>query len=286
LFFPDENVAIQDVYLLLRYAPRGDQKGGLYLQLATSYLLSKNLQRLSSKQKMRTKMVIFLSESFQDDMYKRLVKWFEAIYTPYIQAVHIIRTPGDNQRSWEYMMNHTKYNEDVQLDTILFLLEEDYIFEETMLVDTIEFFASHNPCFVHPTDYADRYTMNVNSDDGKLTLVAGKTRIWRSITSTTVTYACRLRTFLAFEDMIMQPKNDWHASNNVRQRGGNAVFFCAIPSHGAHTATLLWRKEQKPVVTVAFGPFYKDWWLFARRALLEAQKEETFPAPKVNEEDI
>jgi hypothetical protein len=52
-----------------------------------------------------------------------------------------------------FMMNYTKHNEDIPLDTILLLLENDYIFESDMLSDTIEFFASHNPCFVYQPDY-------------------------------------------------------------------------------------------------------------------------------------
>ena len=283
LFFPNEKTSLQKVYLLMRYSPRKDDEGGLYLQLATSYLLSKNLQRLSIQQRMLTKAIIFLSAGYTDDMYQRLEKWFQSIYTPYTNVTQFIRTTIGNQASWEYMMNHTKHDEDIQPDTILFLMEDDYIYEATMLSDTIEFFASHNPCFVHQTDYADRYYMDVNDDDGHITVVAGKTRVWRSITSTTVTYACRLRTFLAFEDIIMQPKDDWRASGAVRQRAGNAVFFCAIPSHGAHSETLLLPNESKSTSKIVFAAYYKDWWLFARRALLEAQKEKTFPADKLSE---
>ena len=154
-----------------------------------------------------------------------------------------------------------------------------------MLRDTIEFFVSHNPCFVHPTDYPDRYRLNINDDDGRITIVAGRTRLWRSITSTTVTYACRMRTFLAFEDVIMQPKTDWGASHDIRSRGGDAVFFSAIPSHGAHTETLRLRHKNERISEGDTAAYYKDWWLFARRALLEAQKMELFPAAKMDERD-
>jgi hypothetical protein len=207
-------MSLQDVYLLLRYSPGGDNEDGLHLLLTTSYLLSKNLQRLSIQQRMRTRVTVFLSEGFTNDTSKRLKKWFESIYTPY--------TKIGNQPSWEYMINHTKHNKEIQPDTILFFLEDDYIYEATMLSDTIEFFASYNPCFFHQTDYPDRYYMDINDDDGKITIVAGKTRLWRSITSTTVTYACRWRTFLAFEDIIMQPKNDWIYANEL-------VIWCFSP---------------------------------------------------------
>jgi len=288
LFFPHEDTSLQDVYLLLRYSPRREDEGGLYLQLATSYLLSKNLQRLSIQQKNRTRAAVFLSAAYTADMYKRLEKWFYSIYAPYTKVTHVIHTKAGNEASWKYMMNYTKYDEEVQPNTILFLIEDDYIFEANMLSDTIEFFASHNPCFVHQTDHPDRYQFGINDDDGHITMVAGKTRVWRSVTSTSVTYACRFRTFLAFEDIIMHPKSDWKASHHVRNRAGNAAFFSAVPSHGAHTETLLLRNEKNVDLDFNIGvaAYYKDWWLLGRRALSEAQKEETFPAPKVSEQDL
>jgi hypothetical protein len=286
LFFPHENTSLQDVYLLLRYSPRREDEGGLYLQLATSYLLSKNLQRLSIQQQTRTRAAVFLSANYTTNMYERLKRWFNSIYAPYTKTTHVIHTKAGNQASWEYMMNYTKYNKEVQPDTILFLLEDDYIYEATMLSDTIEFFASHNPCFVHQTDYPDRYHWDINDDDGHITVVAGKTRLWRSIPSTTVTYACRFRTFLAFEDIIMHPNSDWKASHNVRIRAGNAVFFSAIPSHGAHTETLLLHNEENVDNKIRTAAYYKDWWLLGRHALFEAQKKKTFPAPKMNEQNL
>jgi hypothetical protein len=285
LFFPNPSAAVQDIHLLLRYSPRSDKEGGLYLQLATSYLLSQNLQRLSAQQRMRTRVSVFLGEKYPIDIYERLSAWFKSIYAPYSAVTNIMRTVAGNQASWEFMMNYTTHNE-AQLDAILFQLEDDYICEADMVSDTIEFFASHNPCFVHQTDYPDRYALAVNDDDGRITIVAGRTRMWRSITSTTVSYACRLRTFLAFEDIIMQPKNDWLASHDVRARGGDAVFFCAIPSHGAHTETLLWPKRRKSFDDIAVAAYHKDWWLLARRALSEAQNKATFPAEAVHESDL
>ena len=286
LYFPPEITTVQYVHLLVRYSPREVNEGGLQLQLATSYLLSKNLQRLSIQQRARTRVDVFLSETYSTEMYSRLEQWFQAMYAAYSVTTRVIPTKAGNQASWEYMMNSTKHNEKISLDTILFLLEDDYIYEADMLLDTIEFFVSHNPCFVHPTDYPDRYRMNINDDDGRITIVAGRTRLWRSITSTTVTYVCRLRTFLAFGDIIMQPKRDWGASHDVRLRGGNAVFFSAIPSHGAHTETLRLHHKNEQISEDDTAAYHKDWWLFARRTLLEAQKMKLFPAAPMDERDL
>jgi hypothetical protein len=32
--------------------------------------------------------------------------------------------------------------------------------------------------------------------------------------------------------------------------------------------------------------YYKDWWSMARRALAEAQKKDSFPAPKIDEQNL
>ena len=257
LFFPEEKNSLEDVSLFLRYSPRKATEGGHSLPLATSYLLSKNLQKLSRKQQMRTNVFVFLSEAYDKNSYKQLENWFINISNPYTNRTEIIRTRSGNQKSWEFVVNFIK-KQNIDLNRILFLIEDDYIFESEMVGDTIQFFASHNPCFVHPTDYPDRYQMNINDDDGQITIVAGKTRLWRSITSTTVTYAYRFKTFLAFEDTLMQPKDDWKASHRIRQRAGNKVFFSAIPSHGAHSETLSWPNETDPTSKMKFSAYYQD----------------------------
>jgi hypothetical protein len=279
LFFPNSIASLQDIHLLLRYAPRKNSEGGIYLQLATSFLLSKNLQRLSKEQQIRTRVGVFLSERYSQNEYNQLESWFKSIYAPYTAITRVIRTPNGNQASWEFMMKqYVKNIAEIHLNTILFQLENDYICEADMLQDTIEFFASHNPCFVFQVDYPDRYRMDINDDDGRVTVVAGRTRIWRSVPGTTASYACRLKTFLAFEDIIMQPKDDWGASHKVRARGGDAIFFSAIPSYGAHTETLLWPNSNDSLTEKETAAFYKNWWLLARRALAEAQNSSFFPA--------
>lgn len=80
----------EDVHLLLRYSPRDDDKDGLHLQIAASYLLSQNLQELSSEQGIHTYMTIFLSEHYSEDTFIRLKRWFESIFTPYTSKTEII----------------------------------------------------------------------------------------------------------------------------------------------------------------------------------------------------
>ncbi|CAF1208365.1 unnamed protein product [Rotaria sordida] len=285
-FSHNRTITLENIYLLLRYSPRVDDESGLYLQIATSYLLSQNLQQLSIQQQSRTRIAIFLSENYTNLTYTRLEQWFKSIYEPYTSVTHIIRIKNDNQASWEFMINYIKYNEEIQLDTILFLLEDDYIFEVDMLSDTIEFFFSHNPCFVQQTDNSDRCTLHMNENDGGFTIVNGKTRLWRSIFSTTVTYACRLKTFLAFEDILIYPENGFESHRKIRDRAGDVAIFCAIPSYGTRLEALLLPNEINSTAEIDNSAYYKDWWSFARHAVSEAQKQETFPAPKVNEQNL
>jgi hypothetical protein len=269
LYFRTVAASLQDVHLIMRYSPRVDAEGGLNLSVATSYLISKNLQRLSLAQRNRTRMTVFLSEKFDESTYSRMDAWFRQIYEPYVLSMMIMRAPAGNQKSWEFSINYIKRNSQIGLDTIVFQLENDYVCESDMLKDTIEFFASHNPCFVHPTDYPDRYTMPINNDDQHITVVAGRTRVWRSITSATVTYACRLRTLLAFDHVLFQPNNDWANSQLIRKLGGNAAIFSAIPSHCAHLETAL--RSHGPLDGIQVAAFYKDWWKMAWQALSDTQ---------------
>ncbi|CAF3519819.1 unnamed protein product [Rotaria sp. Silwood1] len=283
----NRTTTLENVYLLLRYSPRRNDESGLYLQVATSYLLSQNLQQLSIQQQSRIRVAIFLSENYTHAMYSRLEQWFKSIYEPYTDVTHIIRTKNDYQASRKFMMNYTKYNDEVQLDTILFLLEDDYIFERDMLSDTIEFFSSHNPCFIQQTDDSDRCRLDMNENDGSITIVNGRTRLWRSISSTTVSYACRLKTFLAFEDILMHDDDDdFELRRKIRDRVGSVAIFCAIPSYGARLEALLLPNEINTTADIDNAAYFKDWWSFARHAVSEAQKQDTFPARKVNEQNL
>lgn len=276
----------QDVYLLIHYSPRKDDEGGLYLQIATSYLLSQNLQRLSPQQQNHTHLTIFLHKNYANVMYKRLKQWFESIFIPYTSTIDIIPLKNNNQSLWKLMRNYIKSNKNIHYDTILFFLQDDYIFEKEMLFDTIDFFLSHEPCFIYQTDYSDRCGFDMTDGFGHL-LIPGKTRLWRSISSTTISYACRLKTFLAFEDVLMNTMNNLKLNQKIRAEvDGQDVFFCAIPSYSARIETLLLPDEVNINKNDDMAIYYKDWWSMARHALTEAQKKESFPCPKINERNL
>ena len=77
---------------------------------------------------MRTNVFVFLSEAYDKNSYKQLENWFINISNPYTNRTEIIRTRSGNQASWEFVVNFIK-KQNIDLNRILFLIEDDYIFE-------------------------------------------------------------------------------------------------------------------------------------------------------------
>tara|TARA_B110001452_G_scaffold250511_1_gene238800 strand:- start:465 stop:1241 length:777 start_codon:yes stop_codon:yes gene_type:complete len=77
---------------------------------------------------------------------------------------------------------------------IIFLIEADYLHRADMLMKTVEFFAAYNPCMAAPYDSPDRYLlddMNTRALHAQNVVLKGKGIHWRTVDSTTVTYAVR-----------------------------------------------------------------------------------------------
>lgn len=277
---PNHEVS-EDVYLLLDYTPRKDEHNGVYLQMATSYLLLENLQKLSREQQTRTHVIIVLKEISNDAAYTRLAQWFRSIYTPYIATINIIRLEDNHQSSREAMITSMKSNGNIPSETILFFLADDYIVDTMMLSETIEFFATHNPCFIAQVDHADH--CRLVADDGlEHMVVPGRTRLWRSIPFSNLPFSCRLKTLLAFEHFLRNTTND-----KLRALvNGVEILYCPIPSYSARIETLILPVEVNISETNNMAAYYKDWWSMARHALAKAQKLDLYPYPKINERTL
>lgn len=283
-FSANMNSTLENIHILIRFSPKSvDDEDGLYLQIATSFLISQSLQQLSIEQQAHTRISIFLSENYTNIMYEKLEQWLNTIYQPYTNLTNIIRTKDDYKKSWKFIINYIKYNQDIPLDTIVFLLEDDYIFDSQMISDTVEFFTVYNPCFVLQTDYSDHCKLELNENDESVTLLNARTRLWRSIATTTMTYACRLRTLLAVDDILLYSKNAFELRRKLRTRLGKVAAFCAIPSYGSHLETLILPDGINLTSGIETEVYFKDWWFLARHAISQAQKYDSFPAPKVNE---
>ena len=74
-----------------------------------------------------------------------------------------------------------------------------------------------------------------NDDDGKITLVAGKNRHWRTVRSTTCTYAARLHTLLHMLQLnkLPHPLNDFGLSGEIVVDMGGTILS-PLPGLSAH----------------------------------------------------
>lgn len=73
-----------------------------------------------------------------------------------------------------------------------------------------------------------------NDDDGRITIIAGKNRHWRTVTSTTVTLAGLLETVLYFyrAKILPHPLDDY--SNSVKMHQAGASIVSPLPGLAAH----------------------------------------------------
>jgi len=129
--------------------------------------------------------------------------------------------PAGNAASFEHLLAHTRAL-DLDPSAIVIFLEDDTLLSKSSLIEMVEIFHSHDPCFVTPIDSADLYTFgdkgiisNSNKDPidefllAPSQIVAGRRRHWRTVQSTTVTYAARQGTLDFFASRIPIPSDDF-----------------------------------------------------------------------------
>lgn len=104
-----------------------------------------------------------------------------------------------------------------------------------------------------------------NDDDGSITILAGKQRHWRTISSTTVTLAARVETMLYFHrlGMLPHPMNDYYNSLSLQQAGASIVS--PIPGMSSHVEKYddyrSYRTEHDD--SSEYVSLYFDWFSFA-----------------------
>jgi len=138
--------------------------------------------------------------------------------------------------------------------SIFYFIEDDYLHLPTATAELVEVFISHDPCFAVPYDYADRYMMpeDVNIDDGRVTVIAGRRRHWRTVSSMTVTFATRGDSFLYFKDMLPHPLNDYHNSVEIIRHNGSII--APLPSLASHIENYYYFNAYTQFVSL-----YHDW---------------------------
>ena len=100
---------------------------------------------------------------------------------------------------------------------IVLLLEDDVMLRPSALVEMMEVFKSHEPCFVRPNDGAEDYTLGAPEEafPSESIVVAGSRRHWKTAISLSVTYAARMGTLDYFAGSFPIPTNDFLRSRKL-----------------------------------------------------------------------
>jgi hypothetical protein len=183
----------------------------------------------------------------------------------YSVAVHT-DSPGGNAASFANMLGTLRHMA-LAPSTIVFFLEDDVILLPSALVEMVELFASHRPCFVSPIDFAEYYVLGdlpggltIEHDDSSdpataaasaaaalaeyravfaapSVVVAGRRRHWRTAPSTAVTYAARQGTLDVYAAHLPLPSDDLLRSNYL-VRFLNVSVLTPLPSLAVVSETL------------------------------------------------
>ena len=123
----------------------------------------------------------------------------------------------------------------------------------------MDIFAAYSPCFAVPYDYADRYwgTKQINPDANHVTVLAGRHRHWRTVSSTTVTYVARLEALIYYNHTLPHPLNDYENSVNIYKSGG--IILAPLPSLASHTESFDSYHNYAMYLSLYF-----DWCLYGR----------------------
>eukprot|EP00614_Pseudopedinella_elastica_P028349 CAMPEP_0172635464 /NCGR_PEP_ID=MMETSP1068-20121228/199491_1 /TAXON_ID=35684 /ORGANISM="Pseudopedinella elastica, Strain CCMP716" /LENGTH=494 /DNA_ID=CAMNT_0013447693 /DNA_START=85 /DNA_END=1569 /DNA_ORIENTATION=- len=118
---------------------------------------------------------------------------------------------------------------------MVILLEEDYWVHPTVFTALTELWAAYSPCMAVPYDYIDRYTSDGGERwaGGREALLVTPGQHWRTVTTSTVTYAVRGDVFRALEalDTLPEPWSDYPHSIRASALVG---IWAPVPGLAAH----------------------------------------------------
>eukprot|EP01041_Mallomonas_annulata_P005352 gene5352-10701_t len=232
---PTEHI---EIFLRIHPDKRSENQGydPRDLPSATSYSFAMTLDKLSDTQRNKT-FVSILVNGVTDTDIQQWMDWLEFLFQNRT-AYQVYICPQGNVASYNCMMKVARQrlqsDPKKSADTILYFLEDDYLHLPSSTSELIQIFLSHDPCLAVPYDYADRYIMpsDINIDDGKISVIAGRHRHWRTVSSVTVTFATRVDAFLYFNDILPHPLNDYNNSVEITKRNG--TILSPIPSLSSH----------------------------------------------------
>lgn len=247
-----------DLWVLLRLYPRG---GGCDVALVALHTLAAAARQLTVERSgVSVHVRLFISDAFPE---VQMARWVSRAVSMFGDAAEVSsqRCAAGNVPSYDSVMTFVRDQAaaGVMVNTsVLYMLEDDYVHAASELVEVMSLFASHDPPFIIPYDYPDRYTRSDNRDAGSVSVVAGQHRHWRTAESMTVTFAARLHTVLTHRGSLPHPLSDRARSYALIDRG--AYILAPLPSLAAHMERLT--GDIEPYVSLYF-----DWRAFARDAI-------------------
>jgi hypothetical protein len=84
--------------------------------------------------------------------------------------------------------------------------------------------------------YIRYFLTEFNDDNGNIAIVPGRYRHWRTVRSTTCTFAARMETIIYFERLNLLPNvlEDYKRSNIITGPQYNAITLSPLPSLASH----------------------------------------------------
>lgn len=249
LYYPPEIEIKESLLVLFRVYPARVEHAGqdpYDVPAATLYSFSKTLEELDPELRKFTTVIILISNHMDQAEFRDWTEWSNSLFANHPGTIAIYKTPTGNVESYVYMMNLINLiMEDgipeITIDnnrTIIYLLEDDYIHDKYSTRNLVDIFSSHEPCFAVPYDYPDRYYMKdiANADDNRVSVLAGQYHHWRTVRSTTVTFATRAETIRALWINLPTPQSDfWNM--HILTTYFNVSVLSPIPGLASHTET-------------------------------------------------
>jgi len=172
-----------------RHDPQGESTPTL-----GAMALQRTLAALDAAQAQATSLTVMLNGDANTPEHRA---WFMSQFAPHISRTHVTVVPNGNRES--FVAQRRLVMASVQGErTVVFLVEEDYLHTADMLPQVLSFFRAYNPCVVVPYDYPDRYAYDdayTRHFYARNVVLKGTGNHWRTVDSTTVTYAARLHVF-------------------------------------------------------------------------------------------
>lgn len=194
--------------------------------------LAAALATLSERQQERTRVVLLPNGFANDAVHGAVAAAAVESNAPRVHVDVIRDCPAGNAASFERMSEALLSLEVDDMDAVFLSLEDDTVLQPSALQELLELFAAYRPCLAtlvdHPVLYAgDGFHLDVADPlrYGPTGIIAGRRRHWRTIPSTTTTFAATRSVYaeLRAADLLPDPAADFAKSSHVARATASVV---------------------------------------------------------------